>query len=133
MKYIYLLTLLPFLSVPNLTTMSPTTIPRHLSSPSLQTSYLGWSTSTCTALMVPCMDLSTTHCPILMSATFRKAKKPWIHCTSATVLRFAGGKLICSVLFYTLSSQMCRVECVVVQFNGIVPNHKYKQKSSRSL
>lgn len=62
--------LTPF-SVPNLCISTPTTclttiLPRHLSSPSLQTSSHGWSTSTCTAPMAPCMDLSTTHCPILM-------------------------------------------------------------------
>lgn len=73
---------------------NPTTIPRHLSSPSLQTSSLGWSTNTCTALMAPCMDLSTIRCPTLMSATSRKAKNPWIRCTSDTLLRCAGGKSI---------------------------------------
>ncbi|XP_054863440.1 anoctamin-1-like isoform X2 [Amphiprion ocellaris] len=55
----------------------------------INTSSLGWSISTRTALMAPCTDLSTTRCPILTSATSRRAKKPWIHCILVTLWKFA--------------------------------------------
>lgn len=90
-----------FISFPNLWPPPTPTVssppphpPRRLSSPSPQTSSLGWSTSTCTAPTAPCTDLSTTRCPTLTSATSSRAKSPWTRCTSATPSRCAGGRSV---------------------------------------
>lgn len=81
-------------------TLSHKCIPRPLSFPSPQTSFPGWSTSTCTAPTVPCTGLWITHSPTLTSPTSRMEKNPWILFIWVTLLRFAGDKTV--VIYYNL-------------------------------